>query len=159
MFLFHTKGRKAGLLYSLISTHLDWYLFLGVTSRIERYSSGQPVHRISSPLNTPPECVQRRHSLFPRYASVRYRLSVPQPCRTGGRDILSSLNEVGLQHDTHDQHAGFRRAELFFLSRGVNNGDLGEGGAYNIVDDVQLFFVLLLTVTVAAVDLKRRRVE
>lgn len=68
--------------------------------------------------------------------TIRDRDTVGERCRSLGRNVLSSLDQVGLEHDTHNLVARLALAEL----------------ASNVLSDEDLVLVLLARVAVRAVD-------
>lgn len=56
------------------------------------------------------------HGRFPGYAGVGHRLTVLEAGGSTGRDILSALNQVALNHDSHNVIRGISGFELFGLS-------------------------------------------
>ena len=84
------------------------------------------------------KALERRYGGFPGYAAVRDGLAVLEACGARDGDVLAALDEVGLEHDTHDHRGGLGVAlEL----------------ARDVLSDLELLDVLLRRVAVRAVDL------
>lgn len=95
-------------------------------------------HELAAAANTGAEAVERGHGLLPGDASISDGLAVLEAGGAGRRDVLATLDEVGLEHDTHDRRG--RLGVALELRR-------------DVLRDLELLDVLLRRVTVRAVDL------
>ena len=94
---------------------------------------------LAAAADTGAEAVERGHGLLPGDAGVSDGLAVLEAGGTRCGDVLATLNEVGLEHDTHDRGRGL----------GVALELLGD-----VLSDLELLDVLLRRVAVRAVDLE-----
>ena len=95
-------------------------------------------NELAAAADTGAEAVERGNGLLPGDAGVSDGLAVLEAGGAGCGDVLATLDEVGLEHDTHDHRGGLRVAlEL----------------ARDVLSDLELLDVLLRRVAVRAVDL------
>lgn len=84
--------------------------------RIDLQALGKSLNESTAALYTRPEPVQNGDSGFPVDASVCHGLTVLQSSGTGCGNVLTTLDEVALNHYTHDAgRCGFVGFELFSL--------------------------------------------
>ena len=95
-------------------------------------------NELAAAADTGAEAVERGNGLLPGDAGVSDGLAVLEAGGAGRGDVLATLDEVGLEHDTHDHGGGLGVAlEL----------------ARDVLSDLELLDVLLRRVAVRAVDL------
>ena len=95
-------------------------------------------HELAAAADTGAEAVERGDGLLPGDAGVGDGLAVLEAGGARCGDVLATLDEVGLEHDTHDHRRGLGVA--LELRR-------------DVLCDLELLDVLLRGVTVRAVDL------